>query len=340
MQSLDEYFPEFLEQLKGQSESNRRNYKRRLRYFLELHGKKTAKEVSRADVNTWLQDLKRRGYAEATRAGYQQALKTFLSRACTIAGVLSPADHVRVESTISKQRKEPAEDDAQAALGTAWRWLWQEWSEEEPNSDELRRLQDAAIYIMSFETGARLGELVALKRSSVEKALRDPDEAGVYSLVSYGKRKEVDLEFTGVTAAALQRWLEVRPSVRIDRLFTTTRRSRTRQDPKPKYRPLRSDAMIDCFYRICDAAGVPRHGAHGLRHRLGQRITDEHNAKLAAIKLNHADAETTAATAIAYYYKASNGEASRITAAMAPALPDKDIARLFGVGVALKPGDS
>lgn len=340
MQNLEQYFPEFLEQLKGQSTSNRRNYRRRLKGFLALHGTKEATEVTRADVNGWLQQLKERGYAEATRAGYQQALKTFLSRACAAAGVISPADHVRVESTISKVRKEPAEADARKTFEVAWSWLWEPWQEEEPNSQERRKVLDACVYILSYETGARLGELVALKKSTVQNALRDPDDAGVYTVVSYGKRKEVDLEFTGISAAALRRWMDARPPLRLDRLFVTTRRSVTKADDEAKYRALRSDAMIDCFYRICDAAEVPRHGAHALRHRLGQLITDEYNAKLAAIKLNHADANTTAATAIAYYYKTHDREASRITAAMRPVVPDREMAELFGVGSALHPGDS
>lgn len=340
MQTLNEYFPDFLEQLKGQSASNRRNYCRRLQGFLALHGQKAAKDLTRAHVNTWLQLLKQKGYAEATRAGYQQALKTFLARACAAEGIVSPADHVRVESTISKVRKEPAEDDARAAFELAWSWLWLRWHSEEPNSAERRHILDACVYILSFETGARLGELVALKKSTVQNALRAVDDAGVYTVVSYGKRKEVDLEFTEISAIALRRWLEVRPALRLDRLFVTTRRSVTKADPEPSYRALRSDAMIDCFYRVCDAAKVPRHGAHGLRHRLGQLITAEYNAKLAAIKLNHADADTTAATAIAYYYKTHDREASRITAAMRPKVPDHEMAQLFGVGSALRPGDS
>lgn len=74
---LSEHFAMFLEQLAGQSPRNRELYTHRLRGFLQLHGRKQPDDITRSDVNQWLQVLINRGYAEATLSGYRQAVKSF-----------------------------------------------------------------------------------------------------------------------------------------------------------------------------------------------------------------------------------------------------------------------
>jgi integrase len=319
-EALSAYLSVFVEGLIGQSATNRRNYRQRLAPFLETYGHKSIDELTRGDVNAWLATLKGRGYARATRAGYQQALKKFLKEAARAAGVVSPAAHVTVEKFMGREPKAPPEADVQAALALAWRWLWQPLRKEKPDAGELRRVLDGAVYVLSLETGARRGELVSLRRSDVVAALRAPDEHGVYTVLAEGKRGVVDLEFTDVAAAALSRWLAVRPPVRVDRLFTTSRKSRAANSTAAaRYRALTPEQMTDCFYRLCDAAGVPRHTSHPLRHRLGHLITAQYNARLAAIKLNHADKDS-GATALAFYYHPEAEQASEITVTMRPAV--------------------
>lgn len=315
--TLNEFLLLFLEELVGQSETNRRNYRQRLAPFLSRHGRLTVHDVTKGHVNAYLRDIRKRGYARATRAGYQQALKKFLKEASRAEGIVSPAEHVKVENFMGSEDKAPPEADVAAALAAAWRLLWKPLGGESPTSDELRRILDAAVYVLSLETGARRGELASIRKSDAVAALRSPDENGVFTVLAEGKRGTVDLEFTDVAAVAIARWLQVRPAVRVDRLFTTSRKSRTKEDRHLRYRALSPEQMTDCFYRICDAARVPRHTSHPLRHRLGHLITAQYNARLAAIKLNHADA-ASGATALAFYYHPEAEEARQVTVTMRP----------------------
>lgn len=66
-------FTAFIENLKGQSACNRRNYQQRLAGFLAIYGHCQPAEIQPADVNQWLASLSPQ-FAPATLAGYRQAL--------------------------------------------------------------------------------------------------------------------------------------------------------------------------------------------------------------------------------------------------------------------------
>jgi hypothetical protein len=63
--------------------------------------------------------------------------------------------------------------------------------------------------------------------------------------------------------------------------------------------------------RLAKEAGVPRPiYTHALRHRIGDLTTQRHGPKVAALLLNHRDANT-AATAIAFYHHPDELDVSR-----------------------------
>lgn len=293
--NLQSLLPAFLDSLGGrQSSANRRNHATRLLPFLALHGQRVPADISAADIRQWLEGIDRRGYRPATVAGYRQALKAFFAWMVK-RGLLaeSPAAHVRVGAFTSGANKMPAESEVERVSALAHTWL---------ASDQPHQVRDAAMWLLSVGSGARLGELRNLRRSDTAAALeRGPDEHGVFRVGSAGKTGQVTLRFGGDVAAALRRWLEVRPTARVDILFITTEARRSRSDPDTRHRPLTRSAATRGYQRICEAAGIARPIlSHALRHRLGDRATRRHGPKVAALILNHRDADT-AATAIAFY---------------------------------------
>lgn len=308
MNDLNSLLPAFLDSLGGrQSRANRRNHNTRLSPFLVLHGHKSPDQVTRSDVLDWLAAIDSRGYRPATVAGYRQALKAFfgwLVRERLLEA--SPAENVRVGSFTSRRSKMPAESEVLRVSSLA-----HEWS----TSEQPHKVRDAAIWLLSVGSGARLGEIRNLRRSDTMTALqRGPDEWGVYQVVSAGKTGQVLLRFGGDVADAVSHWLEVRPACRVDVLFVTTEARRSRSDPESRFRPLTRSAATRGYQRICEAAGLRKPIlSHALRHRLGDRTTRRHGPKVAALLLNHKDADT-AATAIAFYTHPVEADMSRAIA--------------------------
>lgn len=162
---LEDRFSEFIETCRGQSECNRRNYRQRLSGFLAVHGAKPASACTPADVNTWHRELQKRGLAPATLAGYRQALKAFFNYCVQVGDIpRSPAAHLTIGSfSTSRRDKLPHEPDVQAVTAVA-----REWS----GSDIPQRVRDGLIWLLSLQSGARLGEIRNLRLEDIVTSLR------------------------------------------------------------------------------------------------------------------------------------------------------------------------
>lgn len=304
MPNLNQIFDEFLEQLVGQSESNRYKYQHRLSGFLAKHGRKTADKITARDINLWSAGIKmNRGYRDATQAGFRQAMKAFWNY-CQRAGYVrqSPAAHLQVGSFLTGREKLPPERDVAQMKMVAESWL---------NSHEPTLVRNGLFFLLSEFSGPRLGELQNLRKSDVEDALRrGPDAAGIYKSATTGKTKLVKIRFDEGLAAGLRKWLRLRPPAQVDCLFVTMRPSRTKLDAEERYRPLSRSAATDIYRQIAQEAGIEKPIlSHRLRHRLGDGLTKRHGAKVAAIALNHKDWKT-AATAIAFYHHPDENDVS------------------------------
>lgn len=286
---VSQHFAELLETV-GQSEANRYNYSRRLESFLVLHGEKELESIAQADVNSWLAMLKARGYADTTLTGYRQSIKTLFNFAVNQNRLLvSPARHIKTGSTLSQRPKLPAEASVAAITAKAIQWL---------TTDNPQKVRTAAFWLLSRAAGPRWGELHKLSLSEVSNAL----ESGRMWVKSYGKTGEVVLRFNQQVADALAKWLSLRPKVRIDRCFITTRMTITKADRVPRFRPLSRSGGAKALIDLAKKAGVGKAVlTHALRHRLGDSLTVRVSPKVAAMALNHRDWQT-AKTAIAYYH--------------------------------------
>lgn len=322
--SLLDIFNEFLNELTGQSESNRYNYTRRLQPFIEANKQKTLGQITRVEINAFIAQINARGYAEATISGYRQALKAFFNY-CVRRGYLSrsPADHIKTGSFLSHRRKLPPEPDVNRITALAEQWL---------RTDHPRQVRDAVIWLICEQSGPRQREIGELKKSEVEYALRaGPDSHGIYRVVSRGKTKEVYIRFGEHIAEGLQKWLQLRPPCNLDRCFITTRKTTTAADPVYRYRALSRSATTHLLENLAAAAGVSRAiFSHALRHRRGNHTTKAHDAKLAAMILNHRDWQS-AKTAMAYYYHPAEEDVSVVLAGTHSPTELTELDRLFGV---------
>lgn len=326
---LDDRFREFL-QTCGQSDSSQQNYQRRLKAFLAEHGHKTAGEITAADINAWHSRLKQRGLAPATVAGYRQALKALFNY-CVSKGDIprSPAGHLKI-GTFATNRQDmlPPEPDVQRVTDLAQTWL---------QSDTPHQLRDSLIWMLSYHSGPRLGEIMYLRAAAVDKALRSgPDTYGVYRMPSRGKTGRVVIRVAAHLVGAFQRWTELRPRTNAPEFFTTIHAVRPRKGGVVAVRGLTRSAADHIYVSICKSAGVkPYIRSHALRHRLGDLTTRQFGPKVAAILLNHRDWQQPA-TAIAFYHHPDEDDASRaIVSPHYAAAPDPgeldEMRRLFGV---------
>lgn len=324
---LQDRFRDFLETCRGQSDSNRDNYTLRLRGFLEEHGDKPAADVTAADVNAWHRALQQRNLATATLAGYRQALKALFNY-CVQAGDIprSPAEHLAIGTfASSRAEKLPVEEHVRVVTDLARAWI---------RSGRPRQVRDGLIWLLSLQSGPRLGEIRSLRLADVIAALHrhGPDPHGVYRVPTTGKTGRVHIRFAGEVEEAFHLWLSVRPSAETPHCFITTR---TESSGDGIYRALTRSAATRVYQRICDEAGVnPPILSHALRHRLGDQTTRQFGPKVAAILLNHRDWQQST-TAIAFYHHPDESDASRaVMSSVTPAegaLELSEMRRLFGL---------
>lgn len=325
---LEDLFRDFLETCRGQSDANRNNYTRRLRGFLEEHGEKPATSVTAADVNAWHRALQMRNLAPATLSGYRQALKALFNY-CVQVGAISrsPAEHLVIGSFASSRAdKLPIEENVHVATDLARAWT---------RSGRPRQVRDGLIWLLSLQSGPRLGEIRNLRLADVVAALQrhGPDLHGVYRVPSTGKTGRVYIRFAGEVEEAFRQWLAVRPAAESPHCFITTQ---VDGSGHCACRPLTRSAATRVYQRLCDAAGVnPPILSHALRHRLGDLTTRQFGPKVAAILLNHRDWHEPV-TAMAFYHHPDESDASRaVMSSITPAAADNselyEMRRLFGL---------
>lgn len=320
-QTVNQLYAEFLSRrpsrLGNGSPYNRRNYEQRLRRFRELYGQTAVSKITSEHVDDWIAEIAHPGLRPATLTGYRQAIKALFNYAVSKGKIReSPAAHLATGSTISQRLQKPARSAVDRATDLALRWL---------RSDRRIELRDGLIFMLSRSCGPRRGEIIALRCRDVVAALQaGPDEYGIYQVGSSGKTGESVVRFNEVIAVGIRRWLAVRPDCPTDALFTTTRRP---------YGALRPGGIDRIYEQVSAAAGLPRPiRSHALRHYVGDETTRRHGAKVAAMLLNHADADT-AATAIAYYHHPDLEDVSVAVAGLLSVAVDEEegMRKLFGL---------
>lgn len=327
--TLDKLFNKFLEGLQGQSAMSQRNYRLRLRKFLDRYGAYSPQRIQRRHINRWHEWLKERDLAGPTMAGYRQALRAYFNW-MVVEGYIdrNPADHLKIGSYMPARHKLPPEADVERITRMVVSWLEErraarrivlgnQWRASEALRQraypEPHIVRDAAIWLLARGCGPRSQEICNLRLTSLRRGLeRGADAEGVYTMTSHGKTGATVMRFDERTALALRDWLEVRPDATRDYVFVSTRKFQSGD-----YRQLNRSSLSHILASLAQEAGVPRPiFTHALRHRIGHLTTKTAGPKVAALLLNHRDADT-AATAIAFYHHPDESDVSRAVMTLA-----------------------
>jgi integrase/recombinase XerC len=152
--------------------------------------------------------------------------------------------------------------------------------------DELKLLlagaqfnsRDLAIVLLLAQSGCRAGEAARLRVTDL-----DLDNGWAWVDGKGDKRRRIF--FGEETVDALRAWLEVRPAVDHDCVFTSTR-GKT---------PLTPRSLSQVVRRLSAKVGLTRQlGAHSLRHRVGMTFARQHvPVRVAQAYLGHARPEIT-----------------------------------------------
>ena len=283
---LGEAFDFYCLSLEAQGRSLRtiQSYQGRLASFLDEHRNKPLHEISRADVDRWLVELRRQktrwakhpgrpstngGLSLATIATSLQSLKTFFLW-CVERDYLerSPAAHLKriSYSHAIEDDKVMAANDLTALLRAA------------KEAGDMPR--DYALLLFFADTGVRASEGATLRLGNLYLTSCEAMVEG-----KTGRRR---VYFTEQTRDAVQEWLKARPECDHDFVFVGTYRIH-------RGKPLTGTGIYQVFKRLARHAGIEgRFNPQSIRHLVGQSFVDHENLVIAQKKLGHRDITTTA----------------------------------------------
>lgn len=300
------------------SDSNSKNYRKRLLAFVDRFGDCLINELRPAHMDAWVIELRGRKWAEATMYSHLHALKSF-ERFCFdrypdemrrpfVAHIKNPNPKPNLKGKL------PAAADVEAMIAAARRMLAE---------DDPQQIKDATIFFWILETGCR--RLETALQAIGDLGLDSPEEVDgtlVYECVlthSKTHATEQTVDYTEAMAVILRRWLAVRPStdregVAYDALFVRTGNCGRKRCSCPVCKDWGKPATIStirfALRHVSEQAGLPREmSPHKLRHYLGQRVTDSANLEIARQKLRHSDIAVTAK----YYAHQDNTRRKRAT---------------------------
>lgn len=322
---LNDAVSRFLAELEvaGTSRAHRQKTEWSLGRLTAVFGDVDLDRIDRLKLARFMRELHRQDgepYSEATMAGVTQAVKALFAY-CQAQGLLAEnvADRLKRKKYRARQSRVVPPAHLQAVIDALPAYAGR-------RGGHAADVRDALVVSISVDSGARLGEICALRASQMERAIERPYQtrAGLvaYHVASRGKTGEVMLRFFAASADLCQRWLQLRPPTQSDRLFISLTDGR----------PLVKDTVSKAFDKLCKFAEVPIFRCHAVRHR---NITDLMRAgadpKAAAAYANHSDESVT----LAVYRHLIDGDVDDAAAALVARRRQTDfsqnMARLFGV---------
>jgi integrase/recombinase XerD len=138
--------------------------------------------------------------------------------------------------------------------------------------------RDRALVLLLAESGCRADEAAGLQ-------LRNLELSELSAIIDGKGARRRRIFYTEQTAEAIRLWLDQRPGVEHDYVFTSIR----------GHGRLSARAVSDIIRRLCKVAGLPRRvGAHSLRHRVGLTFARRRVApRITQYYLGHEDIHTT-----------------------------------------------
>ncbi len=146
----------------------------------------------------------------------------------------------------------------------------------------ISKPRNYAMLLFLADTGCRIGAVASLVISKLNLENNSAvvlEKGGKYERVYFGP----------ITAETLKAWLEIRPQVKHDFVFTGKRGGE----------PLQKSGMKALIYRLSERVSGQVYGPHSFRHAVGNSYAEAGvPPHVTQHKLNHAKLETT----LRYYY--------------------------------------
>ena len=237
--------------------------------FLEQNGKTRLDQVSVRDLQAYLAELDRRGYAGTSRKRKTYSIKS-LFRFLYDSGYLTEdiAKRLIPPHTGQKEPRVLSKAEYTALLRAC-----------------AHHPRDSAIIEVLLQTGLRLSEIARLRLDDVELAGRitqSPDTIGRLHILGKG-RKDRWIPLNYKACRALKTWLKARPDVDHDGLFVTKFK-----------KPLGVRAIQHVVKKYLKEAGVKGASVHTLRHSFAtHHVAQGTSLRTVQEMLGHADLKTT-----------------------------------------------
>lgn len=269
---LENAFKRFLVE-KKRAAKTRLKYQSKLGKFLEAHHDKTVRQITPELVEKHFGELERRGLATATLASHYSAHNA-LWNFCVKQRWMkrNPAQHLRRYSDSPVTIRYADEKDIEAVNK-----ICEEWTR-----GELIERRDAAIWFVTLCSTGRRGEVMHLRLSTTEKALRERGEA--YTINTHGKTGDTGLVLNEKAAQMVRNYLELRPPTRHNQLWVTA---------DAPHEPLGENGLQHVRRRLCHAAGVDIITYQELRRHRAKQIGELYGTATASRVLGHRGGETT-----------------------------------------------
>jgi integrase/recombinase XerC len=252
-----------------QKPSTRRTYHDVLIPMCENIGAgRPVENIQTVDLIAYSQDIRERGYREATVQKHFRTIKIFFNWLVRLGEIpASPARAIRQKRLSGRVTREKAMTDT-----------------------ELSRILDFAkwhprnyaLILFLADTGCRAGGASSLM-------LKNLDLEKMTAVVTEKGDKTRNVAFGQQCAQAIRAWLLKRPKSAGEYVFS------------PRKEPLSPDSISQVVRRACLKTGVRSLGSHSLRHRKGHQFADAKVApSIAATALGHSDVVIT----LTHYYPA------------------------------------
>lgn len=255
---------------KKQTKNTRLSYVYPFKYFVGYMGETRPVDKIRTDdlLDYYHDSLLLRDFAPATVNKHIKTLKTFFNWLVDTEVIeSSPARVLKVKRLPMYVERDKAMTDEElvALLHHVFH---------HPRKSRLYRHRDYALIMFLADTGCRIGGAAGL----LVKNLKLDQRRG--RVMEKGQKSRW-VRFGVETAAALGRYLMIRPASAGEHVFSTTEE------------PILADSISLMLRRQCKQIGIRVLSGHSLRHRKGHQLADLHTAPTtAALALGHADPVT------------------------------------------------
>jgi integrase len=164
--------------------------------------------------------------------------------------------------------------------------------------------RDRAVILLLAESGCRANEAAGLR-------LRNLELAELSAIIDGKGSRRRRIFYTEQAAGAIRVWLDKRPDVEHDYLFTSIR----------GHGRLTARAVSDIVRRLCKVAGTRQLGAHSLRHRVGLIFARRRVApRITQHYLGHEDIHTT----LEYYQDVDESDLRAASHWVSPGYEEED----------------